>query len=460
MTTGTGLIAAEPVPLSRRPLPVGALAVLGYLGLHVALAFADQVVLLHPFSQLQAGLALALAVVAMVASRRPELLTIAAAYACASEVLWRAQRVGMPWEGAKLLLLCLLVVGILRFTPSPNGIAVPLVYVLALVPGSVAALNDLGIVEGVHQVNFYVLSHVTLALGVVFYRNLRVSQRSLTTILWTLLGPITTVTLIASLNTAHLNAADFSGTASNLASSGGYGPNQVSATVAFGALVAGLLLLVERRKPLRWLAVAMAVGFAVQSALTLSRGGLFSVGIVLIALAPTALRDTRNMTRVLGMAAAAIGLTAVVLLPALQSLTGGALSQRFTSSTTTLRSEIAVADLELWVANPALGVGVSNAEHLRDLERQVPTHTEYTGLLAEHGMLGLVALGCLGGMTVSAFRRQQVVEGRILAIALMVWSLASMLHLATRLALIPFAFALASAVLLPRPGSAVRLPAD
>ena len=449
-------VEAAPAPAAdltaRRPLPVGSLAVLAYLGLHVALAFADRIQLLHPVSQLQAGLTIALAGAAMVASRRPELLTVAVAYAAASEVLWRSERVGMPWEGAKVIVLALFIVGIVRFTSRPTGVTAPLIYALALVPGSVVALHDLGPIEGGHQINFYVLPHLVLAAGVLLYSNLRVSQRAYATILWTLLGPITTTTLSATLDTTRLSAADFSATASNVASSGGYGPNQVSAVVAFGALAAGLLLVVERRGALRLVALAMALGFAVQSALTLSRGGLFSVAIVLIALAPTALRDRRRAAHVLGVAAAVIGLTAVVVLPALQSLTGGALSERFTSTTTTLRWEIAVADLDLWVEHPVLGVGVGEAEFQREVERDVPTHTEYTGLLAEHGLLGLVALGCLVAMAIASWRRQTTSAGRILTVALLVWSLATMTHLAMRLALIPFAFALAAAAVLPRPG--------
>ncbi len=444
--------------LPRRALPVGALAILAYLALHVALAFANQVKFFRPFSQLQAGLALLLCLGAALASRRPEVTAVAAAYVVASEVLWRSERVGMPWEGAKLLLLGLMLIGIARFTPRPVGLTAPLVYVFALLPGSVVALGDLGLVEGLHQVNFAVLPHVALAAGVVFFSNLRVTPRAMGTVLWTLLGPIVTITLTASIDTARLGTADFSGTASNLASSGGFGPNQVSAVVAFGALVAGMLVALERRGPMRLLAAGLAAGFAVQSALTLSRGGLFSVAVVLVALAPTALRNRRSAARVLGILAALVGLTAVLLLPALQELTGGALSERFTSSTTTLRSDIAVADLELWVENPLLGVGVGEGEFQRDLERQTITHTEYTGLLAEHGMLGLIAVISLGVMGVASWRRQVTTTGRIVSLALMVWALATMTHLAVRLAVIPFAFALAAAALVERAERADAYP--
>lgn len=452
--------AGRPAPVRRRlggrsdreapyrPIPVGIVAVLAYLALHVAFAIGDRVDFLIPMSQVQAGLGLVLAGVAALASRRPELTAVAAAYITASEVLWRAQGVGLPWEAAKLALLALMVVGIVRFIPRPVGLLTPVVYCLALVPGSAVTVAALGLVEGIHQFDFAVLAHVALAAGVVFFANLGVTARSMTTILWTLLGPITTLTLTASLDTARLDAADFSATASNLASSGGYGPNQVSAVVAFGALAAILLIVLERRAPLRLLAAVLALGFATQSALTLSRGGLFSVAIVLVALAPLMLRDRRSTARVLGLAAAAVGVTAVLILPALQELTGGAVSERFTSSTTTLRTEIAVEDLQIWTEHPVLGVGVGEAEVERDLDKRTSTHTEYTGLLAEHGMLGLVALGALALMTVGAWRRQVTLEGRVLSIALTVWALATMTHLAVRLALIPFAFALGAATLL------------
>jgi O-antigen ligase len=118
-----------------------------------------------------------------------------------------------------------------------------------------------------------------------------------------------------------------------------------------------------------------------------------------------------------------------------------------------LRTEIVVADLKLWTENPVLGVGVGEGEFQRDLEKDTATHTEYTGLLAEHGMLGLVAIGCLIGMALTAWRRQKTVDGRFISLALMVWSLATMTHLAVRLAIIPFAFAFAAAAVLPRPST-------
>ena len=63
-------------------------------------------------------------------------------------------------------------------------------------------------------------------------------------------------------------------------------------------------------------------------------------------------------------------------------------------SDTTGREDIARADLEVWFDNPVLGVGPGVAKEYRaaTFGRAAAAHTEFTRLLAEHGILGLVAL--------------------------------------------------------------------
>jgi hypothetical protein len=69
-------------------------------------------------------------------------------------------------------------------------------------------------------------------------------------------------------------------------------------------------------------------------------------------------------------------------------------------------------------------------------------HTEYSRLLAEHGLLGLMALLLLGLMFLQAFRRAPTPYAKGLTLAFMVWALAEMCHAAMRIAAISFLFAL------------------
>ena len=61
------------------------------------------------------------------------------------------------------------------------------------------------------------------------------------------------------------------------------------------------------------------------------------------------------------------------------------------------RAETAIllADLELWARNPILGVGPGMAAWGREeiLDARISAHTEFSRLLAEHGLFGAAALG-------------------------------------------------------------------
>src|SRR5690606_21380738 len=65
---------------------------------------------------------------------------------------------------------------------------------------------------------------------------------------------------------------------------------------------------------------------------------------------------------------------------------------------------------------------------------RISAHTEYTRMLAEHGMFGLVALGCLLALgTVPVLRRQRPGE-RGVHLALVFWAFAFFVVSAFRLA--------------------------
>ncbi len=75
----------------------------------------------------------------------------------------------------------------------------------------------------------------------------------------------------------------------------------------------------------------------------------------------------------------------------------------------------------------------------------VAAHTEFTRLIAEHGLFGVMALLILFLMFIKNFKNTEVMWARGLILALMVWSLAEMTHSAMRLAAISFIYALAFA---------------
>jgi O-antigen ligase len=192
--------------------------------------------------------------------------------------------------------------------------------------------------------------------------------------------------------------------------------------------------------------------FAIQSAMTFSRGGLFAAGLSLVVAGVPVLRERRFRRRLL-VGLGVVALVAIIaVVPRLVSYTGGAILARFAETTTTGRAEIVRADLETWSEHPILGVGPGQGKALRArFFRPTASHTEFTRLLAEHGLFGVAALICLLMLVRSALRRPAAPAVQAPRRALLVWSLLFMLVDGMRLAAPAFAFGFPFAEVLTRP---------
>jgi O-antigen ligase len=134
----------------------------------------------------------------------------------------------------------------------------------------------------------------------------------------------------------------------------------------------------------------------------------------------------------------------VLVFPRLNTFSQGALASRFQDTEPTGRTEVVRADIEIWKRHPIFGVGPGRAVPLRSQYfKEVAAHTEFSRLLAEHGMLGLAALLVLAAMAghgMLAWRRR---GNWPLGVAAMAWSLLFMLIYGMRLAAPAFLFGLA-----------------
>jgi hypothetical protein len=140
----------------------------------------------------------------------------------------------------------------------------------------------------------------------------------------------------------------------------------------------------------------------------------------------------------------------LVILPRLSSFTGGELEERFTSlHEKDTRTYLARQDWEAFLDHPMLGIGVGEGEAVRTrLGDPVSAHTEWTRLIAEHGILGILSAIAFLAMGVRAYRRQRTMWGRAWTAALVVWTISELTHSASRLSAISLAFALAALTLL------------
>ncbi|MEZ4517529.1 MAG: O-antigen ligase family protein [Chloroflexota bacterium] len=184
--------------------------------------------------------------------------------------------------------------------------------------------------------------------------------------------------------------------------------------------------------------------FLGQAMLTFSRGGVYSFVLGFVVLGLHTLNTPRNRGRFLLLVIVGTVLLVFVIFPWLNNYTGGALAARLAELDTTGRLAAAEADVQAFTDYPLTGVGVGMATEYRTgiTSSSLAAHTEYTRLLAEHGLFGIGALLILGWMLLKRYAANAPGLSRGFVAAFAVWSLSIMVHSAMRIEVIPFALAI------------------
>jgi hypothetical protein len=385
---------------------------------------------------------------------RLERLAAVAAYVAGAEVLWRMTDASPLWEFGKYATIVLLATAWLQ----RRRLRVPrfaLLYFLLLLPSVPFTVASLGGWDARVQLSFNLSGPLALAVCTAYFSNLHLDHAQRRRIFVAVVAPLISVAAISLLGIFTSDTLAFR-TQSNADASGGFGPNQVSAALGLGALI-GLLALLDAPSTATFKAVMLAVItlLGAQSALTFSRGGVYNA-VAAAGVACVFLVRDRRSRRTLALATIVLAVTVdYFVLPQLDQMTGGALGSRFENFDPTGRDEILRADLNVFAANPVLGVGPGRALSLRDVSYTTAAHTEFSRLLAEHGALGLGAIALLFVMALRHVRKERAPRMAGIAAALVTWTFIYMLHAGMRLVAPSFIFGLSAAHLLAA-GEAIR----
>lgn len=365
-------------------------------------------------------------------------------YIVGAEVLWRLVGAGVFWEFGKYSATFLLGFGLLRFFGRWRGIVSPILFGVLLLPSLWLTIERLGVSDETRDaISFNMSGPLLIVVAALFFSQLRPGPDELRRLCLAIIAPIVATATVAAFTTVSAPSTDFSQN-SNYIGSGGFGPNQVSSVLGLGVVLCVLLFSFERGLG-RVLSVALGTLLTAQGLLTFSRGGMFSAGIaILFALIHAITRPRRGF----GLAASTIVLVILgwfVVVPALDTFTGGELIKRFTDVDPTGRTEIASADLGIWRENKLVGIGpgLSRFDRQSIMVEGQPAHTEFTRLLAEHGTLGAIALMLLLVIAGRAYLRAPDAMAKAWVAALAMWSLTEMSHAAMRVAAISFVFGMA-----------------
>ncbi len=411
------------------------------LAAHVVLAAAIQVApmiaTLHLYATTFAAVAVGLS------SRKPAPTIYAAAYVAGSEVLWRMRGALPLWEYGKYLVVLLAILAIAKTRRFQLRSLTGVFYLLLLLPSAMLTLNALGFSTALRKaLSFNLSGPLVLAAAVTLLGS--TSYRSLDWRRLLLFAAAPTVA-IAGIAFFGIQASDqiVFRTEANFATSGGYGPNQVSTALGFGAVCTFLMALQNDRSVNPWL-VLISGWLLVQAVITLSRGGVFTA-VFAIAAILVHFATTKKTRATIGIASVAILVVLRIAMPLLNDWTGGVLEQRFQERNTSGRNQIADHELALFIEHPLMGVGPGMASVLRgELEGQkIASHTEISRLLAEHGALGILAFLLLFSTGVGVFFSTPTNLRRGWVAAFATWTVLTIAHSAMRIALPGFVLGLA-----------------
>lgn len=372
-----------------------------------------------------------------------EKTAMTAAYLVGAEVLWRMAKSPIPWEFGKYSAAAIMILALVR-QGSWKIPKWPLLYFAFLLPACVLTLLSNSLGDSRDKISFNLSGPFLVLVSCWFLSHLKLNPAQIKRLLLMIVVPLVSVASTTLFYTVTIEEISF-GTESNFATSGGFGPNQVSSMLGLGVfLCLSLYLVFQNKLQEQMYLFILALLFAAQSVLTFSRGGMYNaVGGLGFVVAFQLFNPVQGIKRLLPFVLVAVVFLLLVF-PFINDFTGGALQTRFEDTEATGREEIIQADFQIFTENPLLGVGVGEAKQARAdaLGKEVGSHTEFARVLSEHGFLGILALGALGIGAVSCLLHQKDLGGKALAAGAIVWSSLFMMNAGMRLAAPSFIWAL------------------
>ncbi|MFD1064156.1 O-antigen ligase family protein [Winogradskyella litorisediminis] len=329
---------------------------------------------------------------------------LACAYFTGIEILFRMTKGGLAYESSKYLVIIFVLIGMFYRGVSGKGYAY-FIYLVLLVPAVVVASFTLSLGANFRTSIFFVLSGpICLGLAALFCYDRKVTHQQLHKIVLYILLPIISTTTYLFLYTPTIKDR-LSGTASNAALSGGFGPNQVSTILGLGIFcVVVRLVLKSPTVFIKVFNILILGAMTFRAIITFSRGGVLVAGIVILAFLGTVAIKIRVRRLVpllvsIFLLAGILGITWIIS----SNQTYGLIDKRYANQDslgrekkdlTTGRWQLFEEEIDGFLEQPFLGLGASRIKDKRHEEtgQKLPSHNEVGRLLSEHGLFGIICL--------------------------------------------------------------------
>lgn len=339
-----------------------------------------------------------------------------AAYIVGIEVFLRMTKAAPLHEFGKYSISALLFLGLLVRSRSNKKSLVFLVYFLLLafsIPQTLTSVSDISEARG--KISFNLSGPLTLTMAALYFYKTPINYEKLNRIIVNILAPILLTTIYVILNTKALSEIEFG--PYSMAETSLFGSNQLSTLLGSGILLSLLIMVIPGLNPFRYKFIPplLLAIFALRGLLTFSRGGmlvpLIAFGVAIILTPKNTRRTGLKLNRIIFFMGF-VGVVVFGIWKYVDAATGNMLTYRYQGKTTAeiyhnkkmdhntfqARGEILSFELDLFTQKPLFGVGPGMTDFYRrrqlgvKAELGAAAHTEYTRMLAEHGIFGFGAL--------------------------------------------------------------------
>lgn len=375
-----------------------------FILLHIALGL---VIYYIPFSsKLVSFLVVFLSVfLVLLAKNKVLAVLIACAYVATSDVFFRMTGGLFFYELHKYLLIVLVFIGFIFDQVRVKG-HVYLMYVALLLLTIVFTAYDYTD-EVRKMIAFNLAGPVSLGFVAFYFYKKKITMQQLSKVLFFSLLPIISLVVYLFLYTPSIRDS-VTGTASNFATSGGFGPNQVATILGVGMFILFSRLLFNKFRGIQSIIELVLLGFmSFRGLVTFSRGGILTAIVAIVILITiTYLRGRRKFrTKVFTVLFYTVILGVSVWIYASYS-TFGLIENRYANENalgvekkdlSTGRVDLFLTEVEAFKESPIIGIGVGKNKGYRfdKTGKVAASHNEISRLLAEHGSLGIIALSIL-----------------------------------------------------------------
>ncbi|AUX19209.1 O-antigen ligase family protein [Flavobacterium columnare] len=325
-------------------------------------------------------------------------------YVVGIEVLLRMTNSMHINEYGKYVIIAFLVLGMYYRGVSKTAYWY-LIYLLLLVPSLIIGSLRLNFDTEIRKaISFNISGPICLAIAALYCYNNKIKYELLLKLLLYVSYPLLSMMVYLILFNPSVRDV-VTDTSSNFATSGGFGPNQVSTILGLGMFLFFVQFLLNSKSKIQiFINFFLVFLFSYRCLLTFSRGGMYcGVIMILIFILYVFSRAQNKAKQKIIMLSLFLISTAGMVWFYSSFETGGLIEKRYANkdaigrvkeSRFSGREDIAKTEINMFFENPVFGVGVGkNKEFRQELTgMNVPTHSEFTRSLAEHGMVGVIGL--------------------------------------------------------------------